>query len=289
MYTNGTLITRNVAERFTELGNVTPCISVEGYESQTDERRGKRVHKKIREAAKHLREIGIPFGFSVTATTRNYEVLLEDQFYDYYYDKLGATYMWQFQLMPIGQGKDSMELMITPPQRIELYRKWEHVLRKMDYPFADFWNSSALSNGCIAYGRWNGYFYIDWDGKIMPCVFIPYYDQKITDVYDAGGTLGDAIHSKIFRNGREWQKSYGFCNEENCGNKLMPCSIRDHFHEFKYHVLSEDSKGSDQDAEEAIHDPEYEKVMVEYDRELEILSEELFDEKFLKSLVRKEA
>ena len=46
MYTNGTLITPKVAKKLAELGNVVPLISVEGYEKETDERRGAGVHKK---------------------------------------------------------------------------------------------------------------------------------------------------------------------------------------------------------------------------------------------------
>jgi MoaA/NifB/PqqE/SkfB family radical SAM enzyme len=284
IYTNGTLITKEVAKKLAELGNATPGISVEGYESETDERRGKGVHKKILQAMENLREEGVPFGVSVTATTKNYETLLTDDFYKYYFENMGATYMWQFQLMPIGRGKEVMELMITPQQRVELYKKWEHVCRNLEYPFADFWNSGSLSTGCIAYARWNGYFYIDFDGKVMPCVFVPYYISKIQDIYANGGTLADAIQSKLFENGRKWQKDYGFCNEFHKGNIVMPCSIRDHYNNFKQNILTDDTKGADIYSEEAVKSDRYEKIMVEYDQELEKLTEEIYEEKYLKSI-----
>lgn len=47
VYTNGTLITPEIAKRLAKLGNATPAISVEGYEKETDERRGKGVYKKF--------------------------------------------------------------------------------------------------------------------------------------------------------------------------------------------------------------------------------------------------
>ena len=47
MYTNGTMINEKMAKRFAEVGNITPAISVEGFEEHTDARRGKGVHKKI--------------------------------------------------------------------------------------------------------------------------------------------------------------------------------------------------------------------------------------------------
>lgn len=40
VYTNGTLIDDSLAERLAELGNVGPAISVEGFEEETDGRRG---------------------------------------------------------------------------------------------------------------------------------------------------------------------------------------------------------------------------------------------------------
>lgn len=62
--------------------------------------RGEGVYKKIREALANLREAGVPFGIQVTATSKNYEILLTDEFYKYYFEEMGATHMWQYQLMP---------------------------------------------------------------------------------------------------------------------------------------------------------------------------------------------
>ncbi len=285
MYTNGTLINQKTAKKLAELGNVVPLISVEGYEKETDERRGAGVHKKIREALTNLRETGVPFGISVTATAKNYEILLTDEFYQYYFEEMGATHMWQFQLMPIGKGKDVMDLMINPKQRVELYKKWEYVARTLRYPMADFWNSSSLCTGCLAYGRWNGYFYIDFDGKITPCVFVPYYVDKIQDIYEKGGTLVDALQSEFFKNGRKWQKDKGFAKTKHHGEYLMmPCSIRDNYADFRQNILTTDAKGTDKEAEEALKDEEYRNIMIQYDQELNLLTQRIFDRKYSKSM-----
>ena len=282
VYTNGTLITEGLANRLAELGNVTPAISVEGWEEQTDQRRGKGVYQRIMRAMSHLRNAGVPFGISLTATSQNAEVLLQDEFYDHFFNELGVTYMWQFQLMPIGRGKDVTDLMVTPEQRVKLYKQWAHLLEDKHYPVADFWNSSSLSGGCIAYGRWNGYFYIDWNGNIMPCVFVPYYVDNVKDIFSQGKTLADALQSKMFQNGRKWQKDYGFENPDHRGNILMPCSIRDHYKNFKYNILTPDVKGEDEEAEAVLHDPEYEKMLIEFDEKLQRLTEGIFHEKYLK-------
>ncbi len=290
VYTNGTLITRELAQKLADLGNVTPAISVEGWEEQTDQRRGKGVYQRIMRAMTHLRNAGVPFGISLTATSQNAEILLQDDFYEYFFNELGVSYMWQFQLMPIGKGKDVTDLMVTPEQRVKLYNQWAHLLEDKHYPVADFWNSSSLSGGCIAYGRWNGYFYIDWNGNIMPCVFVPYYVDNVNDIFSQGKTLADALQSKMFKNGRKWQKDYGFENPDHRGNILMPCSIRDHYQNFKYNILTPDVKGEDEEAEAVLHDPEYEKMLLEFDEKLEKLTEGIFHEKYLKEeLVSHEA
>ncbi|UBM62394.1 radical SAM protein [Candidatus Sulfidibacterium hydrothermale] len=281
VYTNGTLITEGLAKKLAELGNVTPAISVEGWEEQTDERRGKGVYHRIMKAMENLRKAGVPFGISVTATSKNVDILLQDEFYEHFFNDLGVTYMWQFQLMPIGRGKDVTELMITPEQRVKLYHQWTHLLEDKRFPIADFWNSASLSSGCIAYGRWNGYFYIDWNGNMMPCVFVPYYVDNVKDLFAQGKTLADGLQSKLFKNGRQWQKDYGFENPDHRGNVLMPCSIRDHYKNFKENILTPDVKGEDEEAEAVLHDPEYEKMLIAFDEELQKLTQSIFEEKYL--------
>lgn len=83
MYTNGTLIDIKTAKRLAEVGNVTPAISVEGFEEETDRRRGKGVFKKILHAMENLRQEGVPFGVSITAMRHNAELVLSEEFIDF--------------------------------------------------------------------------------------------------------------------------------------------------------------------------------------------------------------
>lgn len=277
IYTNGTLITTDVADRLAKLGNVTPAVSVEGFEEDTDNRRGKGVHKKILASFENLRKTGVPFGISVTATSKNINVLLSEKFYDYYFDELGASYMWQFQIMPIGRIKETFDRVVNPTDRVKLYRMWEKLLSEKKYPVADFWNSGVLSGGCIAYGRWNGYLYIDWNGNIMPCVFVPYYVDNIIDLYNKGKTLGDAILSDFMKNGQKWQHEYFNCHK----NGLMPCSIRDHYDNFRKNILSKSAIGENIEAEEILHSSEYYEFMKKYDKELKLLTDKIWEKEYL--------
>jgi len=280
-YTNGTLITQEVAEKLAKLGNASPQISVEGFEKETDERRGKGIFQRVLKSIEHLKKAGVPFALSVTATKKNINTLLNDKFYDFWFEKQGADYMWLFQLMPIGRGKEVFDLMPNPEQRLKLYRKWEDLLEK-GYPIADFWNSGVLSNGCIAYGRPGGYFYIDWNGNITPCVFIPYYIDNVYNLYKQGKTIADALFSDFFKKGREWQNKYGLVCPKKAENWLMPCSIRDNYKYFRKKVLSENAKGEDRFAQEAKNSKEYLEGLVKYDEKLKKLTQPIWEKEYLK-------
>ena len=281
VYTNGTLINEEVAQRLGESANATPAISVEGFEKETDQRRGAGTFKKILRAFEHLRKAGVPFGISVTATSKNIDVLLGDEFYDFYFKEQGASYMWEFQLMPIGRGKDELDLMVNPEKRLKLYRKWEKLLSEKKYCLADFWNSGVLAHGCIAYGRSGGYAYVDWHGNVTPCAFIPYYVDNIYELYKNGKTLADAMFSDFMKNGRKWQREYGLDNWKKPKNWLMPCSIRDHYEIFRNSVLPKEAKPEDKNAKEALESDEYFEVLKNYDEKLEALTGKIWENEYL--------
>lgn len=281
VYTNGTVINEDVFQKLAESANVTPSISVEGFEKETDQRRGAGTFKKILSAFEHLREVGVPFGISVTATSKNIDVLLGDEFYDYYFKKQGACYMWEFQMMPIGRGKDELDLMVNAEKRLALYRKWEKLLSEKRYCLADFWNSGVLARGCIAYGRSGGYAYVDWHGNVTPCAFIPYYVDNIYELYKNGKTLADAMFSDFMKNGRKWQREYGLDDWKKPENWLMPCSIRDHYEIFRNSVLPKEAKPEDENAKEALESDEYFEVLKNYDEKLQALTGKIWENEYL--------
>ncbi len=281
MYTNGTLIDENIAKRMAELGNITPAISVEGLKKETEERRGRGVFEKILSAFENLREAGVPFGASVTATRKNIDILLTDEFYDFYFEEQGCSYMWIFHYMPIGRDYN-ISLMPTPKERVELFRKWKDVMKNKRYFVADFWNSGTLANGCIAFARPGGYFYIDWHGNIMPCVFVPYYKDNVKELFAKGKNLNDAIMSDFFKKGREWQFRYALMRKgKETGNLLMPCSIRDHYENFRRIADEVKVRPEDEEAAKALKDKKYYQEMVKFDKELAELTDKIWKEEYL--------
>lgn len=51
------MIDKKMAQKLAELGNVAPVVSVEGFEKETDERRGKGVWRKAMQAMDNSRPV----------------------------------------------------------------------------------------------------------------------------------------------------------------------------------------------------------------------------------------
>ena len=281
MYTNATLIDKPMAHRLADLGNISPSISVEGLEKETDERRGKGVFKKIKSAMSSLREEGVPFGLSITATNRNTDLITSSEFLDFYFEEQGAIYGWIFHYMPIGRGF-TLDLLPTPKQRVDLLHKEWKLVRERQIFLADFWNSGTSSDGCICAARGGGYFYIDWDGNVMPCVFIPYSVHNIIDVYKNGGNLDTVINSDLFKSIRKWQANYGYEQpRDKTGNFLRPCPIRDHYSELYNILKSTNAHPINEEARLAIEDSTYRTGLTQYGDEIGRLTDDEWNQKYL--------
>ncbi|MDA8172304.1 MAG: radical SAM/SPASM domain-containing protein [Nitrospiraceae bacterium] len=283
MYTNGTLINKPAARRMAELGNITPAISVEGFEEQTDGRRGKGVFGRIMQAMDNLREAGVPFGISVTATRNNVDAIMSDSFSGLYFARKGAVYGWIFQYMPIGRSY-TLDLMITPEQRLALFKNKQRMIHESNLFLVDFWNGGPYSLGCISAGRPGGYFYIDWNGNMAPCAFFPYYLSNIHDVYREGKTLNHVLFSGYFKSIRKWQNDYGYTQPAGkVQNFIAPCIIRDHFDHALGMIKQFGAKPLDMNAEQALGDTDYHKGMSRYGEEVDRLTGPYWKKEFMES------
>ncbi|KPL19936.1 MAG: hypothetical protein AMJ92_00255 [candidate division Zixibacteria bacterium SM23_81] len=281
VYTNGILIDRALASSLAEVGNITPAISVEGLEAETDFRRGKGVHRRILQAFGNLRNFGVPFGISVTATRDNAELVVSKEFMDFYFRQQGVLYAWIFQYMPIGR-KYSVDLMITPEQRLFMLQREQHLIREQGLFIADFWNSGPVSNGCISAGREGGYFYIDWKGDVMPCVFFPYTVNNIVQIYRQGGDLNTVLNSPFFESIRRWQRSYSYMKPAHqVGNQIVPCPIRDHYRLAHKVIKKYGARPSDEAAEEAIKDEGYCQAMICYGQRVNQLTGDFWAQNYI--------
>jgi MoaA/NifB/PqqE/SkfB family radical SAM enzyme len=268
VYTNGTLLHGETLKRLSKLCNILPAISVEGMEEATDARRGKGLFKKIVKVMNNLRDEDIAFGISVTATRENYREILSDEFIDYFFKKLGASFGWLFHYMPIGRAPNP-SLMPTPEQRLWMWQRSWDIVRKEKIMLGDFWNHGTVSNGCISAARPGGYFYIDWNGNIMPCAFFPYSTMNINDIYKSGKTINAIFEDPFLKAIRSWQQNYGCLNAKLDAQTdwLRPCPMRDHYATArkvvnKYHARLID--GNDP----VMRSKRYANEMIEFDRDL---------------------
>ncbi|HQE92708.1 MAG TPA: radical SAM protein [Anaerolineae bacterium] len=273
MYTNGTLITPEISQRLARTGNLLPAISVEGWKERTDARRGEGIFDQVVNTMHLLRHDGIPFGISLTGTRYNAEEILSDEFIDFFQQQ-GALFAWLFQYMPIGRSF-TLDLMPTPQQRLWMWRRSWEIIRTRRMFIADFWNHGTACDGCLSAGGHGngGYFYIDWNGAISPCVFLPYSPLNINTAYAQGKTLNDVWADPFFHSLRQWQFNYKNKN----GNGLMPCPNRDHHADLQRLIMEHEPDPIDVNAAAALADPEYAQGLAQYDAEYEALTHNIWE------------
>ena len=209
-FTNGTLIDEPFAEDMLRVKNFIPAISVEGFESDTDFRRGAGTFARVERAMALLKAKKLPFGISCCYTSKNVEQIGSEAYFDQMID-WGARFCWFFTYMPVG--KEAVpELMVSAEQRAFMYRQ---IRRFRDYKplfTLDFWNDGEYVQGCLAGGRI--YLHINAGGDYEPCAFIHYSDANIRT-----HTLVEALQAPLFtayREGQPWNK-----------NHLRPCPLLD--------------------------------------------------------------
>lgn len=222
VYTNGTLVDKETAQRLACLGNVAVMVSIEGFEAETDARRGRGIYRKVMEAMDNLREAGVLFGFSVTVSRNNVNTILSDEFNDMLIAK-GCLLGWYFLYMPIGRDPD-YQLMPTPAQRLQLQRYGGiNISHRKPILIIDFWNAGPYCGGCLAGGR--HYFHINSRGNVEPCVFVPFAIDNVKEK-----SLRQILESPFFK-GIRARQPYSH-------NYLRPCMILDHPHILS-HILAE--------------------------------------------------
>ncbi len=211
VFTHGGLIDEKVVEQLIEVGNVMPAFSLEGYEAETDERRGAGHFQKVMKAMELLREARLTFCGSFTQTGRNTHLITDSRYMDFLLEQ-GVYALWLFTYVPVGREPD-LELMATPEQRDLLRARIAEFRETKPMLFVDFWNDGPIISGCIAGGR--KYFHINANGDIEPCVFCHMAVDNIRR-----NSIKEALRSPLFRRIREKQ------GEEE--NLLRPCMLLDH-------------------------------------------------------------
>ncbi len=210
MFTNATLIDEAFADEMVKLGNLNAFISIEGFEEDTDFRRGKGTYQKVLAAMKILKDRDIGFGFSACYHSKNYKTIASDEFLDFIREQ-GAWFGWLFNYFPIGSDAD-VSLCCSAEQRAHVLEKVAAYSKKNKFSIIDFANSGHKAIGCVAAG--NDFAHINSNGDVEPCAFCHYSDVNINDM-----SLEDALRSPFFKKFRSIKPF--------SRNFLRPCPMMD--------------------------------------------------------------
>ena len=209
-FTNGTLIDNNFARAIRQVGNFAPALSIEGFEPETDLRRGNGTYRKVIEAMNILRDNGILFGCSTCYHRKNTQVMGSEEFVEYMIEK-GCRFAWYFTYMPVGSSAVP-DLIATPDQRKFMYYRLREMRKEKPLFLMDFWNDGEFTEGCIAAGR--RFLHINAIGDVEPCAFIHYSNMNIHDA-----SVKEVLNQPLFM---EYRKRQPFNR-----NLLQPCPCLD--------------------------------------------------------------
>ena len=209
-FTNATLIDEDFADEMLRVKNFVPAISIEGYEAETDSRRGAGTYRAVVRAMEILRQKKLPFGASLCYTRKNAETIGSDEYFDHLI-KLGCKFAWMFTYIPVGVDA-APDLIATAQQRKFMYDQMRKFRGTKPIFTLDFWNDGEYVNGCIAGGR--QYLHINANGDVEPCAFIHYADSNIKEK-----SLLEALQSPLIM---QYRRTQPFNH-----NQLRPCPLFD--------------------------------------------------------------
>ena len=234
-FTNGTLIDKDFCREMLRVKNFVPAISLEGFEEANDSRRGEGVYQKVKNAMALLKENKLPFGISTCYTSRNYNDITSEEFFDYMIES-GALFAWFFHYMPVGNSAVT-ELLPTPEQRETVYHRIRDFRSSKPIFTMDFQNDAEFVGGCIAGGR--NYLHINAKGDVEPCVFIHYSNANINDC-----TLLEALKSPIFMAYHD--------NQPFNDNMLRPCPMLENPEALREMVKATGAVNTDYESPESV-------------------------------------
>ncbi len=193
MFTNGLLITDEMIERIKAQKNLVPLISIEGYDRDTDNRRGNGVYERLQVIVNKLKKQDIFFGVSITVTRSNFPVVTADQFVANL-NELGCRFLLFAEYTPVNE--ISQDWVISDGQRKDLSNKMAAFRSKYSALFVSVPDDEKDFGGCLSAGR--GFVHVSAEGDLEPCPFAPYSDTSLKDK-----PLKEALKSPLLKAIRE--------------------------------------------------------------------------------------
>lgn len=175
--TNGMLFTERNVKRLKEVGNVTPLISIDGFKDQNDLRRGDGVFESADKGMDRLKKAGIIFGVATTATGKNMDEVMSDEYVQHFIKK-GAMYIWYYVYRPVGD-EPHPEYCMGRDQLIEMRQRLLTLRRKHPIVIIDtYWTADGEAFCPAAMGLG---FHVGPQGSIEPCPPLSFAREKLSD------------------------------------------------------------------------------------------------------------
>jgi len=200
LITNGVLMGDKVAREIASAGNIVPVVSLEGWQEQTDARRGHGVYDQVKRAMEYLQNEGIAFGFSATVTRLNFDTLVSDRFIQEMIDR-GCVLGFYTEYVPLGSVAE-WNLVLEDKEREYFRERILEIRRNKPIMVAhlpdDEYGVDGRCQG-VVYGS----VHINSQGYVEPCPFAHFASDNVRD-----NGLESALRSRFFAELRSSEAIY---------------------------------------------------------------------------------
>jgi MoaA/NifB/PqqE/SkfB family radical SAM enzyme len=196
VFTNGHLISDELAARLRSVGNVSPLISVEGTEIVSDERRGRlNVLSKTIAGIQNCRKNRLITGVATSVCRTNIEDLVSEGWLRRLID-LGVHYAWFHTYRAVGP-KPNPALSLSPEQIVQVRRFVVEMRSRLPIAIVDaYWDDKGEALCPMATGVSH---HISPYGDIEPCPIIQFARETIHDQDSVFRIMNESAFLRDFR------------------------------------------------------------------------------------------
>ncbi len=206
LFTNGTLLTDEVAKRIRKLGNISPLVSVEGLENVSDIRRGaQKVYSRTQNGIEACVNNKIITGVAASICQSNFDELVSEKYLDDCIKK-GIQYVWYYIFRPVG-AEPSRELVLSEEQILKLRKFMVDMRTKKSIVIIDtYWdqNGKALCPAVDGLSH-----HINAEGDLEFCPPIQFACENVGDAKDMDKVIENSDFIRTLRT--EIPKHTGGC------------------------------------------------------------------------------
>lgn len=206
IFSNGLLIDDELVGVLKKQKHIIPIISLEGYEDETDERRGLGIFERLIKIIEAMKRKKIFFGISLTVTRNNFNSIFSDNYIEQFINS-GCKIFFFVEYIPVQEGTD--DLVITENQKSEIPNLMASLRSKYPVLFVAFPGDEEKFGGCLGAGR--GLIHISPEGAVEPCPFVPFSDADLNHLSLREALRSSKLLRKIRDNFDKLEKSKGGC------------------------------------------------------------------------------